>query len=69
LKKKSAEITLRVLKNFIIEAERLTEQKLMRVRVDHRQEWNNQMWVEFKNKEGFILEHTTIYTYQQNSIM
>jgi len=54
LKEKSVEITLRVLKNFMIEVEKLTEQKLMRVRVDYKQEWNNQMWVGFKNKKEFI---------------
>jgi len=38
LKEKNVEIALEVLKNFMTEIERLTEQKLMRVRVYHGQE-------------------------------
>lgn len=38
LKEKNVEIALEVLKNFMTEIERLTEQKLMRVRVYYGQE-------------------------------
>lgn len=38
LKEKNVEIALEVLKNFMTEIERLTKQKLMRVRVYYKQE-------------------------------
>ena len=41
LKEKSIEMTLKVLKNFMTEIEKLIEQKLMRMRVNYGQEWDN----------------------------
>jgi len=58
--------TLNVLKKFLAEAERLTEKKVLWVRVNRSQEWDNWLWTEFKNQQGFIIEFTTAYAYQQN---
>ena len=55
-----------MLKKFLAEAERLTGKKVLWVRVDRSQEWDNWLWTEFKNQQGFIIEFTTAYAHQQN---
>ena len=50
----------------MVEAENLTDHKMLRVRVDHGCKWDNQLWISFKNKKGFIPEYTIVYAYQQN---
>ena len=55
-----------MLKKFLAEAKRLTGKKVLWVRVDRGQEWDNWLWTEFKNQQGFIIEFTTAYAHQQN---
>jgi len=41
LKEKTMKVISGVLESFIAEAERLTEKKLIRIRVDYKCEWDN----------------------------
>jgi len=49
-----------------ITVERLTRKKILQVRVNRGQEWDNWLWTEFKNEQGFIIEFKTAHTHQQN---
>jgi len=66
LKEKMADATLDMLKKFLMEAKRLTGKKVLWVRVDRGREWDDQLWTEFKNEQGFIIEFTTAHAHQQN---
>lgn len=60
------EVMLKMLKNFMAKTKRSIGQKLMKIRIDHEYKWNNQLWMGFKNKKGFILKFTAAYVHQQN---
>jgi hypothetical protein len=63
---KTAEITLRIFKEFHVESERQTGRKLKRVRLDMGREWCNTLWDSYTKEHGIILDFTTPYAHQQN---
>lgn len=68
LNTKSADVTLRVLKEFHLEAERQTGRKLRRIRMDMGREWLNSLWDEYAKANGIVCEYTTPYAHQQNGM-
>jgi hypothetical protein len=63
---KTAEITLRIFKEFHVESERQTGRKLKRVCLDMGREWCNTLWDSYSKGHGIILDFTTPYAHQQN---
>jgi len=66
LSSKSAEATLKVFRNYHVEAERHTGRKLQNVRLDMGKEWLNSAWEMYAKAHGIKLDFTTPYAHQQN---
>jgi len=68
LSTKSAEVTLKVFKTYLIEAKQQTSRKLKQVRLDMGKEWFNNAWEEYRKSQGLEFKYTTPYVHQQNGI-
>lgn len=68
LSSKSADVTLRVFKEYLTRAERQTGRKMRRVRMDMGKEWMNSLWNDYGKEHGLIYEFTTPYAHQQNGV-
>ena len=66
LSSKSAEATLKVFRNYHIEAECHTGRKLQNVCLDIGKEWLNSVWEIYAKAHGIKLNFTTPYIHQQN---
>jgi hypothetical protein len=66
LSSKTAEVTLKIFKEFHVESERQTGRKLKRVRLDMGREWCNTLWDRYAKEQGVILDFATPYAHQQN---
>jgi len=61
LKTKSAEITLKIFKDFHAKAEHQTGKRLKRVRLDMGREWYNSAWENYWAEQGLDFEFTIPY--------
>jgi len=66
LSSKSTDAILGAFKDFHCQAERQTERKLKRVRIDMGREWANASWNQYAKEAGIVLDFTTPYAHQQN---
>jgi hypothetical protein len=66
LSHKSADVTLQVLKDYVVEAETQTGKRLKRIRVDMGREWRNEKWDEFLREKGIVMESGAPYAHGQN---
>jgi len=68
LSTKSAKVTLKVFKTYLIEAKQQTSRKLKQVRLDMEKEWFNNAWEEYRKSQGLEFKYITPYAHQQNRI-
>jgi len=66
LSSKSTEATLKVFRNYHVEAKRYTGRKLQNMHLDMGKEWLNSAWEMYAKAHGIKLDFTTPYAYQQN---
>jgi len=66
LRNKSADATLKVFKDYHVEAERQTGKKLKSICFDMGREWCNATWKDYRTTHGLNFEYTIPYAHQQN---